>query len=29
MSELTPRQWRLYEFLKDNFSDDTYISKKI
>ena len=28
MSELTPRQWRLYEFLKDNFSDDAYISKK-
>ena len=28
MSELTPRQWRLYEFLKDSFSDDTYISKK-
>ena len=24
---MTPRQWALYRFLKDNYSDDKYISK--
>ena len=27
MSELTPRQWNLYNFLKDNYSDEDYIPK--
>ena len=25
---MTTRQWRLYTFLKDNFSEDKYISKR-
>ena len=28
MQELTSRQWRLYEFLKERYSDTEYISKK-
>lgn len=28
MKELTTRQWELYNFLKDNYSEDEYISKK-
>lgn len=27
MKELTPRQWELYRFLKDNYDEETYISK--
>lgn len=26
--ELTPRQWQLYNYLKANYSDEDYISKK-
>ena len=29
MKELTTRQWELYNFLKDNYSEDEYISKKM
>jgi hypothetical protein len=25
--ELTPRQWELYNFLKNNYDDETYIPK--
>lgn len=29
MKDLTTRQWELYKFLKDNYSEEEYIPKKV